>query len=1121
MRGVTARRRRRALVVLAAPAMLLAATTTAGASPPTDPPGAPPGGLSEVPDGIELGERITAPKAPTSAIAQTDPALLGRTDSEPLNVLVKLDYDSVATYTGTIAGLAPTSPAVTGRELTARSTAERQYERFIESQEASFQAELAEVVPEARVGRSLRTVYGGMALTVPANRIDELLTIPGVVAVQEDELLQPLTDESIGFIGADALDAPLGGDRRAGSGVIVGILDTGVWPEHPSFADQGHMQPPPRTFDGRPRTCDFGDNPLTPEHDPFVCNNKLIGGAAFLDTYLSRPGLPPEPFHTARDSNGHGTHTASTAAGNVLDSAEVFGVERGPLRGVAPGAWVSIYKVCGIEGCFESDSAAAVGQAILDGVDVINFSISGGTNPATDPVELAFLDAYAAGVFVATSAGNDGPGASTANHLSPWTTTVAASTQTREFQSTLTVTAPDGSSARFVGASITGGVTTPLPIVLSSAAPYNDELCLSPAPPGIFTGKIVACERGVNARVEKGFNVLQGGAAGMVLYNPSLADVETDNHWLPTVHLADGTDLEAFLQAHPDATASFTAGQKADGHGDVMAAFSSRGPAGHFIKPDVTAPGVQILAGHTPVPTMEGIVGGPDGQLFQAIAGTSMSSPHVAGSAALLAALHPDWTPGQIKSALMTTATTAVVKEDLTTPADPFDAGAGRIRVDVAANPGVTFDARASEMIALATDPVNAVHLNLPSINAPVMPGRLTTTRVATNVSSRRLVYEVQTSAPPGTTIEVAQRHLNVGPQQSGELDVTITAEGVEGQQFGEIRLVPRQPGFPTLHIPVAFVPTQGSVRLTSDCDPDTIARGTQTRCTVIATNVGATDTEVDVTTTVDNRLRILEVIGDARLVSGRVQAHAALNAALPGVPSVEPGELAGYVPLDAFESTLTIPVGDEEIVNLNVPPFEFNGRTYSVVGVDVNGYLVVGGGTAEDNVCCTLPTGPDPARPNNVLAPFWTDLDGTGAPGILANVLSDGLDAWLVVEWRVNVWGSDDLRTFQVWIGLTGDANPEQDITFAYATTPQADPAGQEFLVGAENELGDGDMTAVLPTEDLRVTSTEPTPGGEVSYVVVARGERAGEGVVTTELFSPDVPGITVQRSTVEVTRR
>ena len=157
-------------------------------------------------------------------------------------------------------------------------------------------------------------------------------------------------------------------------------------------------------------------------------------------------------------------------------------------------------------------------------------------------------------------------------------------------------------AATFVGSTVTGGVDEALRIVMSSAPPYNDPLCQRPAPAGLFTDTIVACQRGVNCRVEKGYNVLQGDAAGMVLYNPTLADVNTDNHWLPTVHLADGRDFVAFLAANPGATASFTAGVAGEGQGDVMAAFSSRGPAGNFIKPDVTAPGVQILAGHTPTP---------------------------------------------------------------------------------------------------------------------------------------------------------------------------------------------------------------------------------------------------------------------------------------------------------------------------------------------------------------------------------------------------------------------------------------------------------------------------------------------------------------------------------------
>ena len=174
-----------------------------------------------------------------------------------------------------------------------------------------------------------------------------------------------------------------------------------------------------------------------------MCNNKLVGGDAFLDTYNAVEVGEVFP-DTARDSNGHGTHTASTAAGNADVSASIFGIDRGIVSGVAPGAWIATYKVCGAEGCFPSDSIAAVQQGLLDGIDVINYSIGGGGDPFIDPVELAFLDAYAAGVFVSASAGNDGPDASTVEHLGPWVTTVGASTQTRTFTSQLTLTDGDG-----------------------------------------------------------------------------------------------------------------------------------------------------------------------------------------------------------------------------------------------------------------------------------------------------------------------------------------------------------------------------------------------------------------------------------------------------------------------------------------------------------------------------------------------------------------------------------------------------------------------------------------------------------------------------------------------------
>ena len=1064
---------------------------------------------------ISPQSRVVGQKAETSRLAQTDRSLLGRTDATPVSVMVKLDYDALATYTGGINGFTATSPSATGKDLTGQSAAEVQYGSFVNARESAIVKEMKRRVPTLAVSQSLRTVYGGVAATVPANRISDLLKVGGVVAVQKDQLRKPDTDASPHFIGADSIYPSLGGTANSGKGVIFGVLDTGVWPEHPGLADQGNLPAPP----GPARVCNFGDNPLTPAPDPFVCNHKLIGGRPFLATYLSNPArAAAEPYHTARDSNGHGTHTSTTAAGNVLASATVLGVQRGPLNGIAPGAWVSAYKVCGIQGCFDSDSAAAVAQAILDGVKVINFSISGGTDPFTDPVELAFLDAYAAGIFVAASAGNDGPGAATVNHVSPWVTTVAASTQKREFDSNLTLHGTGSNTLNLVGASITAGAG-PAPVVLAQSLGGYSSFCTAPAPAGSFTGKIVACQRGVNARVDKGFNVKQGGAVGMILYNPTLADTETDNHWLPTVHLADGTSFVAFMAANPSVTGSFTAGVKVNGPGDVMAAFSSRGPGGLGIKPDITAPGVQILAGHTPF--RESPTEGPPGEMFQAIAGTSMSSPHIAGSALLMRALHPTWTPGQVKSALMTTARQAgVVKEDTVTPADPFDYGSGRVNLNLADTPGLTFDESAERMFALGNDPMNAVHLNIPSVNAPVMPGRLTTIRTARNVSNQAQTYRAATTAPAGSTITVRPDRFTLGAGQSIELSITIESQAATAQYFGEVRLNPNRAGLPTLHLPVAFVPQQGAVNLSSVCDPTGLHKGSNSLCTITATNNSAGDTNVDLTTTVNNKLKVVgasgaHIVGDRKVELLNVD----LAGAAPGVPSIAPGASpAGFLPLSLFGVT-PVPIGDETIVNFSVPTFRFAGEDWSRIGVDSNGYIVVGGGAAEDNNCCNLTQIPDPARPNNVLAPFWTDLDGTDDEGILATVLTDGVDSWIVVEWQVDIFGTTSNQHFQAWIGIQGDGNSGQDITFAYDPAHLPSNGGQPFLVGAENKLGTGGaQIAGLPTQDLRVTSTDATPGASVSYTVTVKGVALGAGKVVNEMDTPNVPGVTVVTNTIQV---
>jgi subtilisin family serine protease len=1093
---------------------------SAGAPPAGAQEGAP--NLTATPGSVTFESVQDGARSASGRAAKTDEDLLNLTSAAPVPVVVKLDYDSLAAYTGGIEGLAATSPSVTGQRLDPDSTASREYLDYAEGVESTFVDALDAAIPAAEVGVSLQVLYGGIAVQVPGTQISELAKLPGVAAVQANELRQPLTDSSPDFIGATPVYPELGGLGSSGAGIIVGVLDTGAWPEHPSYTDPGNLPAPPATTDGSPRVCNFGDNPLTPASDPFVCNNKLIGGRQFLDTYIRVLGAGGEVFPTsARDSNGHGTHTSTTAAGGPVANANPLGISRGAIHGIAPAASVSVYKVCGAQGCFDADSVAAAQRAIIDRVDVINFSISGGTDPYADAVELAFLDLYAAGTFVAASAGNEGPGAGTVNHNGPWVTTVAASTQERAFQSTVTLNASNGDTASLVGSTITAGITTPLPVVLASAPPYNNAACNAPAAPGTFTGKIVVCLRRIPAdgigRVQRGFNVFQGGAAGMLLRNEALSDTETDNHFLPTVHLEQpaGDALVAFLSSHSGTTATFTQGAPANAQGDVIAGFSSRGPGTDWIKPDVTAPGVQILAGHTPIP--DEVAGGPPGNLFQAIAGTSMSSPHVAGSAALLMDLHPDWTPGQVRSALALTATTNVVKTDTVTPADPFDTGSGRIQVDAAAHPNLTMDESAADFAAAGTNPMARVDLNIASINAPAMPGTIATTRTVTNVTTGTVRYRATGSAPAGATITVSPKNVSIPAGGSAVFTVTISAPGLApGQYFGQVMLEDRN-GDRDLHIPVAFSPGQGALTLTQACDPATIARPDgRSTCTVTAENTSRTSATVNATTHLDDGLRITAVSGATQTSNRDATVSTTLAGVTAGTPTVAPGELFGYIPLDAF-GVAPIPVGDEQALNFNVPDFLYGGLSYDRVGVTSDGYLVVGGTNGAADIQFD-PTGvfASPARPNNVLAPFWTDLDGTGAPGIFITVLTDGVDDWLVVEWRLNVFGTTSQRVFQTWIGINGT----EDNTFAYdpAHLP-ADPGGLPFVVGAENLDGTAASSiAGLPTNDLRVTSTPFVPGGKLTYSVQVKGVQPGAQRVTTSVDTPIVRGTTQEVDTITV---
>lgn len=1045
-----------------------------------------------------------------------------------VNVIVKLQADSLATYEGDIAGLPATNPSVNGKDgLDISSPESQRYLSYINGQISQVETTAKQTISGVTVLHRYNVIVGGLALRVPADQVEALSKIAGVAAVYRDEARQLNTERSPEFIGAPTTWNQLGGQGSAGEGVVVGILDSGIWPEHPSFSDPDPLGKtyvkPQYIRDGIP--CQFGSS--IPGDESFTCNNKLIGGYRFMAGYTAfGPPLLPGEFLSARDDNGHGTHTASTSAGNRGVEASIFGVPRGTISGIAPRASIIAYKVCGDAGCYTSDSAAAVQQAIRDGVDVINFSIGGGANPYNDIVSLAFLDAYNAGIFVAASAGNSGPGADTTDHREPWVTTVAASTADRQFVSELTLTASGGASLTVKGASVTPGLDTPTDVVFATEL-GGDALCTTPLPAGSATGKVVACQRGPG-RVAKGFLVQQAGAVGMILYNnpPLRQGVNTDNHFIPTIHIEsdEAAQFLAFMSANSGEQATISVSTSEVGQGDVVTSFSSRGGPGQTLgvsKPDVTAPGIQILAGHTPMSV--DVATGPPGEYFQAIAGTSMSSPHVAGAGALLKALYPDWTPGQIKSALMTSAKTAdLVKEDGVTPFTPFDAGSGRIDLNRAWNPGITISDSGEHYAGMQNELWRS---NYPSLYVPSFPGRTIVQRTMQEVTgydtgwTPSIVYPAGQPADFTVSLSILGYFILPG---NAEKTFSITVEGGT-IPLGEVRhadIVFNGSNGLVAHFPVTVVRRDPvSIASTVDCTPATIALGSVTNCDITFQNTTFDPAFVMVADTLPDELTLIpsSVSGGGITAPNQVATHFTLAPAAPPIITVAPGlSPAGYLPLSGFGTPAIAGMGDETIVNFTVPAFTYGGKNYTRLAVDSNGYVVVGGGDSSDNDCCSNQNLPNPIRPNNLLAPFWTDLNPGAGGAVRIDILTDGVNDWIVVEWdAVKEFGTANTASFQIWIGLAGNTPAGQDISFAYGTiTGNGD--GGLLTVGAENEFGNSGQTiyfngtGTLPssTTELVVGATPGAPGESRTLSFQARGTSVGEWLNCAEFNSNTFDG-------------
>ena len=730
-------------------------------------------------------------------------------DAGQTYIVQMLDEPAVV-YDGGVAGLPATKPAK-GQKIDPAAEDVKNYRAHLKGKHDKA----LESVGGGTVVYDYGISFNGFAAKLTETQAEALKSQKGVVAVTPDELRTMDTSSTPAFLGLTAkggLWDQLGGvskgglNKGAGEDMIIGVVDSGIWPDSKSFSDRkvdgGNGNLYPHKVTGFHGTCQTGEQFSTSN-----CNNKLIGARYFNAAWGGSAALEaarPWEFMSPRDYNGHGTHTSSTAGGNygvpTTGPASAFG----SISGMAPRARISAYKALwstqdgSTASGFTGDLVAAIDQAVADGVDVINYSVSGTTSNFLDPVELSFLSAAAVGVFVSVSAGNSGPAVNTVAHPSPWLTTVAAGTHNRDGNGSVTI---EGTT--YAGKSLAeAAVTAPLTVFgTMSTGTQGDtpaeqaRLCMPGSIPATAAGRIVMCERGVNARTQKSQVVRDAGGVGVVLVNlppspPNSDSVNADLHFVPTVHLANAHYAAIQTAAVAGKTATINKATVIfNAPAPFTAAFSSRGPltagSGDLLKPDVIAPGQDVLAAVAKTPAQ----GNLD---FNFLSGTSMSAPHVAGLGALLKQLHPNWSPMAVKSALMTSGTD-VLDGPNTNPLVIFRQGAGHVRPNSAADPGLVFDSGVNDWLAFlcgtttgvsastctslktsgfSTDPSD---LNVASIAIGDLPGNQTVIRKVTNVGKSSATYNSSVSGMADMTVNVNPSSFSLNPGQTQTLRITIT----------------------------------------------------------------------------------------------------------------------------------------------------------------------------------------------------------------------------------------------------------------------------------------------------------------------------------------------------------
>ena len=690
------------------------------------------------------------------------------------------------------------------------------------------------------------------------------LQLPGAGPIDAPLPETDLRGQTAEFLGLPTgLWQRLGGPDHAGEDVVVGVIDTGIYPDHPSFADQ------PIGPDGTPRYIGspYGPPPsdwrgICQEGEQFPatsCNNKLIGARFFVDGY-GAANVAAEDFLSPRDADGHGSGVASVAAGNYGVDPSYLGNDLGlgVISGIAPRARIAAYKALWAVPAFggggfvsDSDLAAAIDTAVADGVDVLNISVGGALEPPfsfTDAstlrtaASLALLRAFDAGVLAVLAAGNSGPDPGTVEEpgVAPWVISAGASALPTTYTAVATVTGgPGGPVVTARGISPTPALPA-APLIegtaaaLAGADPQQAERCAAGTlDPALVKGKVVLC-RPANIVIASA-TLFQLEAAGGIFYIQGLDfRYSAEDVWLPSVVVsaADAAAIRQLLATNPNPTAAFTAGTLTPTTtGDIVAISSARGPAigtPSVLKPDLLAPGADIIMAHSPdVPTEDpALFDFTKPGLFRPLTGTSFSVSNTVGAAALLMDLRPDLGPSEVKSALMTSAQPNILDDDPVSPSVPagvLDIGAGRIDPNRAADAGLVLTetaARFQDFLAIqdpARDPaqptLDATDLNLPSIDFDPLIGPRSTSRTFTSIDPQSATWRATFEGLAGIAATAEPAQFSIGPGESQTVQFSFDPAGARlGEHVdGAVVFTNEQDGR-TVRLPIVLRPEQFEV---------------------------------------------------------------------------------------------------------------------------------------------------------------------------------------------------------------------------------------------------------------------------------------------------------------------